>query len=133
MVMERVGAIDLQSMANKKEGAQVQHRHKIQDSMQIQADESFIAEKGFDHFQNSFMFTATQSLKRKVKIINYDVELCWVYVTLLCIVLLGLIIGFILYCCYCFDEEDEKKEDEDKKMDDMEKMDMMMMDAPPAE
>ena len=56
---------------------------------------------------------------------NYDVEICWVYVTLLCIVLLGLIIGFILYCCYCFDEDEKKEEEEMDKMEDMEKKEMM--------
>ena len=95
--------------------------------MYAQADESYVADKGFSNFQNSFVFSATQSLKRKVKISNYEVEICWVYVTLLCIVLVGLIVGFILYCCYCFDDDEPKEEEEEeKKMEDMEKKDMMM-------
>ena len=65
----------------------------------------------------------------KVKIVNYEVEICWVYVTLLCIVLLGLIIGFIIYCCYCFDEDEKEEMDMEK---DKEKEPMMNKDAPPA-
>ena len=96
------------------------------------ADESYVPDKGFETFSNSFVFTASKSLKSKVKVVNYDVEICWVYVTLLCIVLVGLIIGFIIYCCYCFDEEPEQEEKKEK-MEDMEKMDMMMMADPPME
>ena len=81
--------------------------------MLTQADESFKPDTGFNHFSTSFVFQAKQSLMHKVKIVSYEVEICWVYVGLLCLVLIGLIVGFIIYCCYCFD--DDEKEDMEKE------------------